>query len=82
MWRAFFLAIGVYMILFGLQCMTVDRVVLKFHDAPPAANGLGEAKAGPQKQFVPAAWVPWSLMSSGAVVCLYSFTIPRRVAGK
>ena len=31
--------------------------------------------------FPPAPWVPWSLLSTGAVVCLYSFTIPKRMGG-
>ena len=38
-------------------------------------------RRAPQKQIVPPPWAPWSLLSSGAVMCLYSFTIPRRVAG-
>jgi hypothetical protein len=30
---------------------------------------------------VPPDWAPWSLMSTGAIVCLYSFTLPRRWNG-
>jgi hypothetical protein len=85
MWRAFFLAIGIYMVIFGLECLGVDRVSLKFRDPPPpptAVTLFQTPTEGPPKQFVPAPWVPWSLISSGAVVCLYSFTIPRRMAGK
>ncbi|HZZ71690.1 MAG TPA: hypothetical protein VFE24_05520 [Pirellulales bacterium] len=29
----------------------------------------------------PPEWAPWSLMSAGAVIILYSFTIPKRIAG-
>lgn len=81
MWRAFFLAIGIYLMIFGLECLGVEKVTLKMHDpAPPAAAGADNPpKEGPQSQFSPAPWVPWSLLSSGAVVCLYSFTIPRRL---
>jgi hypothetical protein len=85
MWRAFFLAIGIYLIIFGLECLAVDRVFLKVHEDPPPATAISMLKAqteGPPKQFSPAGWVPWSLISCGAVVCLYSFTIPRRMAGK
>ena len=28
---------------------------------------------------VPPDWVPWSLMSTGAVVMLYSFTLPKKL---
>jgi hypothetical protein len=84
MWRALFLAVGIYMVLFGGQCFMVERVSLGFHDDPPPSTSMFETPAtvGPQKQFIPPPWVPWSMMSSGVVVCLYSFTIPRRVAGK
>lgn len=85
MWRALFLAVGTYLMIFGLECLGVERVTLKMHDPPPlTAAGAGAGietppKEGPQSQFTPAPWVPWSLLSSGAVVCLYSFTIPRRM---
>jgi hypothetical protein len=78
MWRAFFLAIGLTLMIFGVECLAVERVVLRIHDNPPATPGV-EAKEGPARQYSPAPWVPWSLLSSGAVVCLYSFTIPRRL---
>ena len=31
--------------------------------------------------LTPPEWAPWSLMSAGAVIILYSFTIPKRIAG-
>jgi len=83
MWRAFFLAIGVTLIIVGAEFLAVKRVTLKVReDPPPAESQFGTApKVGPQKQINPPGWAPWSLMSSGAIVCLYSFTIPRRVMG-
>ena len=84
MWRAFFLAVGIFLIILGLQCLGIDRALLKIHDDPPAAAVWpfdAQSKVGPNKQIVPPPWAPWSLMSTGAVVCLYSFTIPRRVSG-
>jgi hypothetical protein len=84
MWRAFFLAIGVFLIILGVECLGVETVSLKVHEKAPAPVSPWdtEAKEGPQKQIIPPPWAPWSLLSSGAVMCLYSFTIPRRVAGK
>jgi len=83
MWRAFFLAIGFFLMLLGVQCLGVERMTLKMRDTPTPSNSLFEEgpKVGAQKQIVPPPWAPWSLLSSGAVMCLYSFTIPRRVAG-
>ena len=81
MWRSFFLAVGIYLMLFGVQCLAVDRVYLRLHDDPPPPGPfqLSTATEGPQKEFDPPPWVPWSLLTGGAVVCLYSFTIPKRM---
>jgi hypothetical protein len=83
MWRAFFLAIGVSLIILGVECLGVETVNLRAHEPAPASAPLPwereRPKLGAQKTFSPPPWVPWSLLSSGAVVCLYSFTIPRRV---
>lgn len=83
MWRALFLAIGVTMIIVGAEFLAVQKVTLKMRDDPPPAKSTFDAPptVGPQKQLRPPGWAPWSLMSSGAIVCLYSFTIPRRVMG-
>ncbi len=84
MWRALFLAIGISLIILGVECLGVEKVSLIFHDDPPPPISPfdTEAKVGPQKVLTPPGWAPWSLMSTGAVVCLYSFTIPLRVQGK
>ncbi len=84
MWRSFFLAVGICLCIWGLECLVVEKAILAgevkqaetdidavFSAAPPAT----------QRELTPPEWAPWSLMSSGAVVILYSFTIPRRVAG-
>jgi hypothetical protein len=83
MWRAFFLAVGFITILVGVECLGIERVNLKLKDAPPAPVSPFdlEQKIGSQKYLNPPPWAPWSLMAAGAVMCLYSFTIPRRVAG-
>ncbi len=83
MWKALFLASGVYLILLGAQCMGVQKFVLKIHERPkPKAVGIlatEPAKKGPKKVVQPPDWAPYSLMSTGAIVCLYSFTIPMRL---
>ena len=88
MWRAFFLAVGVYLILLGGQCLGVQKFILK--DRRPVVQQVqqpflfraNQPQVGPQKELVPPPWAPWSLMSTGAVVCLYSFSIPHRLNSK
>jgi len=87
MWRALFLAVGVYLVLLGAQCLGVEKFILKARR--PVAQQPHQAylfaplkpQLGPQKEIIPPPWAPWSLMSTGAVVCLYSFSIPARING-
>ena len=81
MWRAFFLAIGAYLMILGAQCLGVEKFVLKVHEPPKQevdAFGNAEGELGPPREIVPPDWAPYSLISTGAVVCLYSFSIPTR----
>ena len=82
MLRAFFLAIGTYLIIAGAQCLAVDRVFWRA-TAEPAPTVIPFGKPAPkQKEFPPAPWVAWSLLTTGTVVCLYSFTITARMGAK
>ena len=75
MLRSFFLAIGAYTALLGMEALAIEKAVLKPHL-------VGEGKLAQQQDVVPPDWAPWSLMGAGAVVALYSFTIPQRVRTK
>ncbi len=70
MWRSLFLALGVSSLILGAEALFIDQAVLKKPEGQQAAA---------QKIVNPPEWAPWSLMAGGAVVVLYSFTIPRRV---
>jgi hypothetical protein len=71
MFRALFLALGVSCCIIGLEALAVDRAVLK---DVAVAGGVSQQVVDPPE------WAPWSMMAGGAVVVLYSFTIPRRVS--
>jgi hypothetical protein len=68
MWRSFFLAIGVSVCLLGVESLAVERAVVK--------SDL--TRNAPTREVVPPDWAPWSLLAGGAVVVLYSFTLPQR----
>ena len=80
MWRAFFLAIGIFACIIGAECMVVDRFVMA-GNSPPAeaspANLFNAAPAPLQREMKPPEWAPWSLLSAGAVVILYSLTLAK-----
>ncbi|HEX3599816.1 MAG TPA: hypothetical protein VHU84_06705 [Lacipirellulaceae bacterium] len=72
MWRSFFLAVGAYCCLLGVEALTVEKAVLK------SSSTAFQVSA---REIVPPDWAPWSLLGAGAVVLLYSFTLPQRVGG-
>ena len=81
--RAFFFAIGLYVLFLGVECLCVQQFVLRARQPapnPPAAKATVSGSS--RVTMTPAPWTPWSLMSTGAVVCLYSFTIPDKGGGK
>jgi hypothetical protein len=81
--RAFFFAIGLYVLFLGLECLCVERFVLRARDGagnqPP---GVQRVEQNRRVTMTPAPWTPWSLMSTGAVVCLYSLTMGEKEGGK
>ena len=74
MWRSLFLALGAYTCLLGVEALAIEKAVVK----KPTRD---EAQRYVERDIVPPDWAPWSLMAGGAVVVLYSFTIPRRAKG-
>jgi len=78
MWRAFFLAMGVYCCILGAECLAIDKAVL-VSKTSGAQDNVAQSAVATQREIVPPVWAPWSLISAGAVVVLYSFTIPQRV---
>ena len=86
MWRALFLAVGVYMCILGGECLVVDRFVLA-GDKPPVESSAGPATlfgatsapiVSGSREIQPAEWAPWSFLSGGAVIILYALTINRQ----
>lgn len=68
MWRSVFMAVGLFMVILGAESLLIDSATLANHDAAI-------------RDVVPQEWVPWSLLSGGAVTILYSITIPQKLKG-
>ncbi|MFO0870069.1 MAG: hypothetical protein U0935_14150 [Pirellulales bacterium] len=77
--RSLFLALGLTTVILGLECLVVEKATLA--GPPPQKNTWGQSVAAPPRDVVPPEWAPWGLLTGGAVVLLYSFTIPKRVTG-
>jgi hypothetical protein len=80
MWRSFFLARGVYCFMLGGEWLARDKAVLT-PSSESSARAFASRVAPVYREVTPPEWAPWSLMSAGAVVVLYSFTIPKKMQG-
>ncbi len=78
MWRAFFLASGIFACILGAQCLVVDSFVMASEEptaqTPQSLFGV-QPMAAPTKDYQPPEWAPWTLLSTGAVVVIYSMTL-------
>jgi len=85
MWRALFLAIGISLIILGVECLAVGKVTFKAYGKPEKVvqKTLQAPPPGParRREFVVGDHAPWSLMGLGAVVIIYAFDLPRRLKG-
>lgn len=71
MWRSFFMAVGVTFCILGVECLLIDKaVIIQRSSEPGIAPSL--------RDFHPPEWAPWSLLAAGAVVIIYTFTLPKK----
>ncbi|MDA1049292.1 MAG: hypothetical protein O3C40_02280 [Planctomycetota bacterium] len=82
MWRAFFGAIGAALLILGGECLVVEKAVFasspKKDAAPTSPFDEPHALRPPaNRELRPPEWAPWSLLSAGAVIMLYTFTVKR-----
>ncbi|HVX12819.1 MAG TPA: hypothetical protein VHC22_16675 [Pirellulales bacterium] len=75
MWRALFLALGIYCCLLGAECLVIEKATLSGRKDQQGMLGIGARK----REVIPSDWAPWSLLSAGTVTILYSFTLPQRL---
>ena len=80
MWRSIFMAVGITLCLFGVECLFVEEAVLakSIGGAPPAASTTDAGGGGGKREIKTQEWMPWSFLGGGAVIILYTITIPRR----
>lgn len=81
MWRAFFLALGIYACIFGAECLVVENFVFAGENGSAGHSGQGplfqSSTPAVSRDWNPPEWAPWSLLSTGAVIILYSVTLNR-----
>lgn len=82
MLRNTFFTIGLFVTLWGVSFLFIDRIVLNVRDDSTRGQGFRGlfTFANPQRQKVvdPPDWAAFSLLSVGAVTMLYSIALPRK----
>tara|TARA_R110002049_G_scaffold72490_2_gene187041 strand:- start:16419 stop:16682 length:264 start_codon:yes stop_codon:yes gene_type:complete len=80
MWRSLFIGIGIMALIFGFECLLIDSATLYGAGDTTAANFIDPsgAPSASVRVWRPKEWFPWALLSAGAVIVIYSFTLPRR----
>ena len=84
MWRPFFLALGITIIFLGMECLVVEKAIMADEFAKTVTPNADPYAYEPvvatkvKREFSPPEWAPWSLMSVGAVVVLYSMTLTKK----
>lgn len=82
MLRACFFGIGLFVALWGVSFMMVDKVTLNMkaeNARPNGFRGLFSGVSPERKQvFDPPDWAAWSLLSVGTVTMLYSVALPKK----
>lgn len=80
MWRALFLAVGIMAIIVGVESMLIESATVYSAGETKANEFLdpGATPARATKVLTPGEFFPWALLSTGAIIVLYAFTLPRR----
>ena len=81
MWRALFLALGIYACIFGGECLVVESYVMAGEAPAASASSQSLFQSGSplaaSRDWKPPEWAPWSLLATGALVVLYSMAMKR-----
>jgi hypothetical protein len=84
MMRSTFFAAGLFLALWGVTFLFVDKIELKLKSDPkpePGFRGLltrVTTTPQPRKVISPPDWAAFSLMSLGAVTMLYAVALPKK----
>jgi hypothetical protein len=86
MMRATFFSIGLFITLWGVSLLFVDKIVLSSREEAMRSQGfrgMFTQMATPrQKVYDPPDWAAFSMLSIGAVTMLYSVALPKKKGGE
>ena len=68
------------LLIVGGECLVIDSATL-YGAAESSASNFMDPSTPPAhttRVWQPSEWLPWTLLSSGAIVVLYAVTLPKR----
>jgi hypothetical protein len=68
--RSLVLAIGIFIVLLGIQCLGVEKFVTR--DGRPLSSAI-------KKEYVVQDYTPFSMIGIGAVIIIYAYDLPKRL---
>lgn len=92
MWKSFFLAVGIFLLILGVETLVVEKFIMSDGKAIPRLVN-GNSSTPPSGPFMPAGyarmkremttkdWMPWSLLASGVITVMYTLSLHSRPAG-
>ena len=80
MWRTLFIAFGVMFMIFGIECLMIDSATLYAGRESTMLDFFDPTGRPAQstRDWQPKEWLPWAILSFGAVVVVYSWILPNR----
>ena len=69
MWKSFFLAVGIFSCIVGIELLVIDSAVVLSPDG-----------RGSPRSFTAPDWMPWSLISAGAIMVLHYVSVPKKLS--
>ncbi len=86
MMRATFFSIGLFITLWGVSLLFVDKITLSSREEAMRTQGFrgmfSQMTVPRQKVYDPPDWAAFSLLSVGAVTMLYSVALPKKKGGE
>ncbi len=94
MWKSFFLAVGFFLLILGLETLVVQkfamasgsrvpRIVSSVTEdlTTPAWTAPGPNQPVRRREIRTREWMPWSLLAAGAITVMYTLSLPQRTGG-
>jgi hypothetical protein len=80
MWRTTFIALGLAAIILGFEFLVIDSASFYSSRESTMVDFFDPSgtPAAATKEWRPAEWMPWAVLSVGAIVVVYAFTLPSR----